>query len=272
VTGPEATSPQEFQFQLRGSTFTMMVLKVSDPRSAELIDQLSEKVRQAPNFFRNAPLVLDLEALPGDLRRVDLAALVARLRGLDLIAIGVQGGTSGQQSAAFACGLPLLPGGRSARPVDQAPAPIPAAPLAAPPPAADPVRPLPTAPVVSRPETALVAAAEHSQRQPTLFITEPVRSGRQIYAANADLVVTQPVSPGAELLADGSIHVYGALRGRALAGLSGDTGARIFCQHLDAEMVSIAGLYRVNEDLDPSVHKKPAHVYLKDGYLHLEAI
>ena len=86
-----------------------------------------------------------------------------------------------------------------------------------------------------------------------MIITEPVRSGRQIYAARGDLIVMGPVSAGAELLADGNIHVYSSLRGRALAGISGDTNARIFCHSLEAELVSIAGLYRVSEDLDKTV-------------------
>jgi len=80
-------------------------------------------------------------------------------------------------------------------------------------------------------------------------VTTPIRGGQQVYAQGGDLIVLAPVSPGAELLADGNIHVYGPLRGRALAGIKGDTSARIFCQQLTAEMVSIAGQYKVAEDL-----------------------
>jgi septum site-determining protein MinC len=105
-----------------------------------------------------------------------------------------------------------------------------------------------------------------------MIITEPVRSGRQIYAARGDLIVMGPVSAGAELLADGNIHVYSSLRGRALAGISGDTSARIFCHSLEAELVSIAGLYRVSEDLEKSVFKKPVHIYLDDGYLRMDPL
>jgi septum site-determining protein MinC len=84
--------------------------------------------------------------------------------------------------------------------------------------------------------------------------------------------VMGPVSAGAELLADGNIHVYSSLRGRALAGISGDTNARIFCHSLEAELVSIAGLYRVSEDLDASVFKKQVHIYLDDGYLRMDPL
>ncbi|MBK3775121.1 septum site-determining protein MinC, partial [Azospirillum brasilense] len=106
--------------------------------------------------------------------------------------------------------------------------------------------------------------------RPALLVTEPVRSGQQIYAEKTDLVITAPVSPGAEVVADGNIHVYGALRGRALAGVSGDTNARIFCHSLEAEVVSVAGLYRVSEDFGNDVLKKPVQIFLRDGYLHME--
>ncbi|WP_207486017.1 septum site-determining protein MinC [Arenibaculum pallidiluteum] len=105
-----------------------------------------------------------------------------------------------------------------------------------------------------------------------LVVSEPIRSGRQVYAARGDLVVLGPVSPGAELLADGNIHVYGPLRGRALAGLSGDRNARIFCQSLEAEMVSIAGLYRISEDMDPAVQRKPVQIWLDEGYLRIDPL
>jgi septum site-determining protein MinC len=106
----------------------------------------------------------------------------------------------------------------------------------------------------------------------TRVIREPVRSGTRIYVAQGDLVVLAPVSPGAELLADGNIHVYGALRGRALAGLNGDTSAHIFCQNLQAELVSIAGLYKVSEAFDVSLHKKNVHIYLDGDSLKMDVL
>ena len=97
----------------------------------------------------------------------------------------------------------------------------------------------------------------------TLVIDQPVRSGQQIYS-RGDLIVLAPVSTGAELLAEGHIHVYNTLRGRALAGVRGDQSARIFCQKLDAELVSIAGIYRVAEDLPEQHRKQAVHITL-DG-------
>ena len=104
-------------------------------------------------------------------------------------------------------------------------------------------------------------------RRPPVIVQEPVRSGQRIYAAEADLIVLHSVSPGAQLLADGCIHVYGALRGAASAGLGDDPHARIFAKNFDAEMVSIAGLYLGAEDFPPGWAKRPAQVSLDDGAL-----
>jgi septum site-determining protein MinC len=109
--------------------------------------------------------------------------------------------------------------------------------------------------------------SEKSQPQPmatTKLIAHPVRSGQQIYASQSDLIVLASVSPGAELMADGNIHVYGTLRGRALAGVTGDMQARIFCQKLDAELISIAGYYKLKEEAKPLIGQGAVQIYL-DG-------
>ncbi|MEI6985674.1 MAG: septum site-determining protein MinC [Rhodospirillaceae bacterium] len=245
MTRTENVSDKDAPFQLRGGSVNLMLMKLVDMTSDSFYERLSDKVRQAPNFFRNAPLVLDLDGLSGD-ENLDFSDIRSRLRACGLMAIGVQGGAPRHQEAALRVGLPALPPGRPAR-LDTAPTaqPIVAAKVQPPPPQEPPPR-------------------------TTLFVSEPVRSGRQLYAAGGDLVITNLVSAGAELLADGNIHVYGALRGRALAGISGDTNARILCLSLEAEMVSIAGLYRVNEDIAPSFYRKPVQIYLKEGYLCLD--
>ena len=104
------------------------------------------------------------------------------------------------------------------------------------------------------------------------MITEPVRAGAQVYAEGRDLVLLSFVSPGAEVLADGHIHAYGRLRGRALAGIGGDEGARIFCRSLEAELVSIAGRFRVSEDMDPRLVGKPTQIFLDGGFLMIEPL
>ncbi|MCR6629127.1 MAG: septum site-determining protein MinC [Magnetospirillum sp.] len=126
---------------------------------------------------------------------------------------------------------------------------------------------LPPFPAGRATEAAAVQAAAKAPAKATggtRILSEPVRSGRQVYAHKGDLIVLGPVSHGAELLADGHIHVYGPLRGRALAGMSGDKSARIFCRALEAELVSVAGIYMVSEQLEPALVKKPAQIHL-DG-------
>jgi septum site-determining protein MinC len=105
-----------------------------------------------------------------------------------------------------------------------------------------------------------------------LLVTEPVRSGQQIFAERGDLVVVASVSPGAELIARGNIHVYGTLRGRALAGVHGDSAARIFCEALDAELLAIAGLYKLSDAFDPSLRRQRVQAFLDDGTLRVESL
>jgi septum site-determining protein MinC len=128
------------------------------------------------------------------------------------------------------------------------------------------------APLPASAPVAPVPAAAPAPRATTRLVTTPVRSGTQIYARGADLVVTASVSPGAELVADGNIHVYGPLRGRALAGASGDAGARIFCSRLEAELVSIAGRYLVSEQLPPEQRGFPVQIALVDDQLTITRI
>ena len=109
-------------------------------------------------------------------------------------------------------------------------------------------------------------------RRPTRIVTEPVRSGQQIYAADTDLVVLNTVSAGAEVAADGCVHVYGALRGRAMAGARGEASARVFCRRFEAELVAVAGVYAVAEQMQGELRGKPAQVALVDGKLKIERL
>lgn len=254
-------------FQLRGSTFTMMVLKVSDPHNPNFFPVLSGKIAQAPNFFRHAGVVLDLDDLPAG-TPFDMEAFCKLLRNLGLMAVGLQGGTKEQQDAALARGMALLAAPRGKVEMFDPLAGTgrsPAQGLAN-------VQGRPQAPAAPAPAAVVAMPEPPAPPRSTMVITEPVRSGRQVYAAGGDLVVIGAVSPGAELLADGSIHVYGALRGRALAGVSGDQTARIFCQSLDAELVSIAGLYRVSEDIGADIRRRQVQIYLNNGYLHIDPL
>ncbi|MGE5517253.1 MAG: septum site-determining protein MinC [Bacteroidota bacterium] len=221
----EETAP----FQLRAAAMTLLTLKVQAPDDPEFFPRLATMLSLAPGFYRNAPIVLDLSAT-GAKPPVDMADFCGRLRALGINPVGVQRANAAWERAAAAIGLPPFPAGR-----------------------------------ISDAGAAKAAATAPAKAAGgTKIIAEPVRSGRQVYAHKGDLIVLGPVSHGAELLADGHIHVYGPLRGRALAGMSGDKSARIFCRALDAELVSIAGLYMVNEQLAPTLTGKPAQIRL-DG-------
>lgn len=207
-------------FQLKGSMLAITILELTQNDLERLDQQLSKRVEQAPDFFNNTPLVLALDKLPADCN-LDLPALIALCRKHGLRTLALRAGHPEIVQAAGALDLPVLPpSGAKERKLDP----------------------------VSKSTGAPAKPAEPAYR-PTRIVTTPIRGGQQIYAQGGDLIVLAPVSPGAELLADGNIHVYGPLRGRALAGIKGDTGARIFCQLLAAEMVSIAGQYKVAEDL-----------------------
>jgi len=260
-------------FRLRGHTYTMMVLRLIDPTVPGFFAKLSDKIGQAPRFFQNVPVILDLDELPGEVPGFTIAAFVKRLRRLRLHAVGVQGGTQKLRAEALVAGLPEMGGGRPSTlaPHDDA---TEVGVATDPDTKGDPAQ-------STRPRSTDAAArqahpasgdATRALAAPTLVVQEPVRSGRQVYAAGGDLVVAAPVSAGAELLADGDIHVYGPLRGRALAGLNGNTRARIFCMSMEAELLSIAGLYRVNEDIDRAVMKRPAQTFLEDGYLKVASL
>jgi septum site-determining protein MinC len=172
-----------------------------------------------------------------------------------MIPFGVRGGTKSQNAAAEAMELAILSDtfARATKP-----AASPREPQAAPAPA----QPAPT------------AAREAQRRSPpgSTLVTRPVRSGQRIYAAGGDLSVVAPVSSGAELMADGSIHVYGPLRGRALAGMNGNLEARIFCQDLQAELVSVAGHYRISENIPAELRGMPVQIYLDQKVLRIERL
>ena len=216
---------------VQGALFTVMVVRAGLLRDPDFARELAEQVQRSPRFFRDAPVVLDLKGADGFAEAAEFAAARDLLRGHTLALVGVQNAAPVQLAAAAAIGLASF-------------APSATTPIRR------PIRPSPDSPAA----TAEPAPVPPPARAASRIVTEPVRSGTQIYARGSDLIVTAAVSPGAEVMADGNVHVYGALRGRALAGAAGDTGARIFCTRLEAELVSIAGRYLVSEQL-PAEHQ-----------------
>lgn len=241
-------------FRLKGGLYPMTALELVAWDSQRFLQDLQEKVAEAPAFFRDTPVILDLDGLPGSVE-LPLAELVDLCRQHGLLPVGVRGGSPEREAMAREAGLACLPasrarGGRSARE-----------------PAGDAAQP--EAPEAPAPAPAVVPTESPS---PSRVVTTPVRSGQQVYAAGGDLIVLSSVSEGAEVLADGNIHVYGPLRGRALAGVRGDAQARIFCQSLEAELVSIAGDFKLHDDLQGPLWKRPVQISLDVQTLRVEAL
>lgn len=238
---------QEPVFQLKGGMLAVTTLELSRNDPERLDQQLAEKVQLAPNFFHDTPLILALDKLPQAEGPVDLAVImdICRLHGLSTMALRAE--REEDIATAHRLGvlvLPPLPSVERVIKTDESSA-------ASDDQGSDPGLDgedldLAEMPVERIIQTVIEKVPEYF---PAKIITQPVRGGMQIYAPHADLIVLAPVSAGAELLADGNIHVYAPLRGRALAGIKGNTQARIFCQQLAAELVSIAGNYKVAEDL-----------------------
>ena len=251
-TKPEAqVSVAATPLQVRGRSFTAVVLRLAGPPDSAFFEALDTLMRQAPHFFVNAPLVLDVEQSRDLAEKADFVKLVHGLRARKLFAVGVQGATPEQGNAAFGAGLITLQGGREA---------------------SLPRGGAKSAPAEVKSGVAAPAKEPASEIAASLIVTEPVRSGQRIFADRGDLIVMAPVSSGAELIAHGNIHIYGPLRGRALAGVNGDRTARIFCQSLEAELIAIAGLYRTSDDLGAALRQTRVQAFLKDDTLCVEPL
>ncbi|ELP24385.1 Septum site-determining protein MinC [Pantoea agglomerans 299R] len=205
---------------------------------------LQDKIDQAPDFLKNAPVVLNVATLSAEVnwKQLQQAILATGLR-----IVGVSGCKNDALKRMISrAGLPVLAEGKESRPRAEAPPPVPVP------------EPLPVV-------TETVATK-------TRIVNTPVRSGQQIYARDADLIITSSVSAGAELVADGNIHIYGMMRGRALAGASGDRNCQIFCTNLAAELVSIAGEYWIMDQIPQEFFGKAARLCLQDGALTIQTL
>jgi septum site-determining protein MinC len=228
-------------FQIRGHIQTLIALRLIDPWDDRFFPALQRALARSPGFFRHAPVVVDAGPVAGQ-PPLNLAEFARRLRQQQLIPVGLQNADENWSEMAVNAGLALLPAGRA---VELAPS-----------------EPAPTSP---SPDPA-------PRRETTVVLHEPVRAGQQIYAENGDLIALAPISPGAEVLADGHIHIYGNLRGRAHAGAKGDRTARIFCQNLQAQLVSVAGAWVVNDDIDPQLLGQRVQIFWLDGEIAMQPL
>jgi septum site-determining protein MinC len=204
-------------------------LRSTDPGA--ILDELTGRVASAPLFFQRTGVCLDLTVLGRDPGLEEMRPVMDAVRRAGMLPVGLVGGSAAVETLSAALELPVL---APFRPQTQ------------------------SVPVVQ-------AAAERAEPGiPALMQHQPVRSGQRIYARSRDLVVTSTIGAGAEAIADGCVHVYGSLRGRAVAGARGDASARVFCQAFHAELVSVAGVFRVFETLPPELAGKPVQAWL-DG-------
>ncbi len=257
---PVSSSPTETSpFELRNATLTLIALVLATTDLDLLSRSLDERFGPTPALFDHDPVVIDLTAVSEAAEPIDFERLRSLLLARRMLPVGIEGGSPAQVEAALAAGLgqtPTLParpalevvkassadGAASDRAGDAEPATIANVP----------------APVVA---------------VPALVIDRPLRSGQQVYARGGDLVVMAAVNFGAEVIADGNIHVYAPLRGRAVAGARGDTSARIFSTCMEPQLVAIAGIYRTTDTALPAeVHGKAAQVRLDGDALVVEAL
>lgn len=245
-------------FEIKSANLPLVALLLKSTDLAALADELKARFADLPDFFDNDPLVIDLTPLGGQ-GEVDFGELLHLLRGYRVMPVAVRGGSEEQMKAAVLKGLALANELRVIAPREGLPSTRSGQSVAQPERVQPAVRPGP----VDGPKQALV-------------IDKPLRSGQQVYARGRDLVVMSMVNPGAEVIADGHIHVYAPLRGKAIAGAKGNTDARIFTLSLEAELLSIAGVYRTSEvPLPTDVHARAAQVRLEggaDGKLVMDAI
>ncbi len=250
-TDPKATSSNSPAFEFKSSVVTAPVLKLFSTDINVITLQLREKIKQAPEFFKNSPLLIDLQAIHD--QEINLPLLVDAIRNAEILPIGIRGCTQAQKQTATDLSLPVISvPSRSNNPNLQSS--IKDTKLATPV-SADPAPPEKDKPSIIE----------------STIIDHPIRSGQRIYV-KGDLTITAQVSPGAEIMAEGNIHIYGTLRGRALAGVQGNEDACIFCSDLQAELVSIAGNYRISEDIDESVRNTPVKIYLNKQALIIKNI
>lgn len=241
---PAQTAALEASFELKFGQVGIANLRLRDADAAVLGRELASKVQAAPQLFERAPLVLDLSRLPQLPDRDVLVALLDAVRGAGMLPVGLSYGTAENEELAKTLDLPLFAKFRAAY--------DPSSKKAA-----------GAAETAINPASAPVSGMHH---------VKPVRSGQQVYAKSRDLIVNATVGNGAEVIADGSIHVYGRLNGRALAGAQGDAAARIYCLDFQAELISIAGRYRVFEDMPAELRGKAVQARLDGERLVLEAL
>lgn len=229
-------------FEIKSADLSLVAVMLKTTDMAEVSRVLEQQMAESPGFFDQDPVVIDVSGLNlTEEETIDLKSLMAVLRAHALVPLAIKGASSTLLDLAKGEGLVDASDARIRRAI-----PLPEAPA----PQAPPVEAIPTPVAFSG----------------AMRIDKPLRSGQQIYAKGRDLIVMGMVNAGAEVIADGHIHIYGALRGKAIAGARGNSEAQIFAQVMEPELISIAGVYRTSENALPKeVLGQPAQVCLQSG-------
>lgn len=274
-------------FELKGSLFTLTVLQLFEDDLSRLESQLKERVKMAPGFFNHTPLVIDLHELAEDKQDMDFFALRELLLSLSIIPVGIKGAVKSVHTQLEAAGMAVLAEAKKNRTkTEPRPQAISTAEKQSCEEPQSSTTEQQTTPAETQSQTTEAQSQIDSQEpdrpqeraetipaiQPAKIVRQTIRSGRQIYAPGGDLVIIGSVSAGAEILADGNIHIYGTLRGRALAGVRGDHNASIFCHSLQSELISIAGIYLLSDDIPDDKIGDSVQVYLENEKLQIQAI
>lgn len=242
---------EQDSLEFKADFFPMTVLKLTHTDIDAIKSQIYTTTIAAPNYFKNAPIVIDINDMNSGASSIDLEAICELLRDYNMIPVGIRCTHQMIHDIAIPERLAIMKTPKSAE---------------------------------KEAEPSLTTGNVSSEKAPepeppkkeainTKLLTMPVRSGTQVYARDADLVITAAVNPGGECFADGNIHVYGPLRGKVLAGANGNEKARIFCTSLEAELIAIAGHYLTNDKISVPKSKKPMiQIYLKDDKLQIEPI
>lgn len=251
-----AEAREESALDIRFGPLDLAQVRIRSVDPGAILDELTGRVATAPKFFERAAVGLDLALLAKEPDPGELRAVFDAVRRAGMLPVGLVAGPPYVEAIARELQMPVLAQFRATTKA---------------PPVLLPVDAEPQAPEASD-------EPDESERSPAwesglaLLHTHPVRSGQRIHARYRDLVVVAPVGAGAEVMADGCVHVYGALRGRAMAGAHGETSARVFCQEFRAELVSVAGVFKVFETLPPELAGHPVQVWLDGNDLKLERI
>ena len=228
---------------IRYGQIGLMQLRIRTTDSGALLDELTGRMNTAPNFFQRTAVCIDLSDLKKAPETQEIKAILEAVRRAGMLAVGLASASGEIEALSNAVNLPIL---SAFRPASYAAA-------------AEPVQ------RIAEPVESEVGIAAMIQQQ-------TVRSGQRIYARNRDLVITAGVGAGAEVIADGCVHIYGSLRGRAMAGARGQLNARVFCQEFHAELVSIGGVFRVFETIPTALAGKPVQAWLDGEDLHFAPV